>query len=101
MTKRPLTSSDWFGKASAGLILGFLLSLGLCGVFGTMGPGSISFNDAQGQVTMWLMAPFWTGFLSFCFLFGSTLRAWVWLGAANVAVWGLLYFAGKIVGAGA
>lgn len=82
-----LTSRDWFGKATAGLILGFLLSLGLCGLFARFGPGAINFMSAQGQVTMWLMSPLWCGILSFCFLFGSGLRAWAWLGAANIAAW--------------
>ena len=95
---RPLSSRDWFGKASAGLILGFILSLGLCGLFGTMGPGSVDYDSARGQLTMWLTAPLWAGILSGCFLFGSGRRAWAWLAIANVAVWGVLVVAGKVVG---
>ena len=86
-----LTSRDWFGKVSAGLLLGFVLSLGLCGWFAAFGPGSISFMSAQGQVTMWLMSPLWVGILSFCFLFRSGPVAWVWLSLANLGVWGLLF----------
>ena len=82
-----LTSANWFGKAAAGLVLGFTLSLGLCGLFARFGPGDVSFMSGQGQVTMWLMSPLWAGFLSFCFLFRSVARAWLGLGLANLVAW--------------
>lgn len=91
-----LSSRNWFGKACAGTILGFTLSLGLCGVFACFGPGSVSFFSAQGQITMWLMAPLWAGVLSFCFLFRTGLRAWLWLGGANIIIWGALIAAGFV-----
>ncbi len=86
MTAR-LTSRDWFGKASAGLILGFTLALGLCGLFARFGPGAVNFMSAQGQVTMWMMSPLWAGAVSFCFLFRSGPRAWAWFAALNGLVW--------------
>jgi hypothetical protein len=88
--KRELTSRDWFGKSSAGLILGFILALGVSGLLPRLGFGSVGYMAASGQVMMWIMSPVWAGVLSFCFLFGSSLRAWLWLGAANLAVWGAL-----------
>lgn len=82
-------SRDWFGKASAALVLGFTLALGLTSIFGWyfQDAGNPLFS-AQGQMAMWLMAPIWAGILSFCFLFGSGPRAWAWLGAANLLAWG-------------
>ena len=91
-----LSRKNWIGTASAGVILGFVLALGLCGAFARFGPGAIGFFSAQGQVTMWLMAPLWAGILSFCFLFQTGLRAWGWLGLANLCVWGLLYAVGFV-----
>jgi hypothetical protein len=93
-----LTSRDWLGKASAGTLLGFVLALGLCGWFARFGPGAISFMSAQGQVTMWLMAPLWVGILSFCFLFRSGPRAWGWLAVANLFVWSALLAARLFAG---
>lgn len=93
-----LSSRDWPGKAAAGLILGFALALGLCGVFARFGPGAIGFFSAEGQVTMWLMAPLWCLALSFCFLFPSGRSAWAWFGLANGAIWGLLAAVGFVGG---
>lgn len=85
------TGRGWFGKVSAGAVLGFFLSLGCCGVFAVWGPGDVGFFSAQSQLTMWLMAPLWCGVLSFCFLFRSGPSAWLWLGGANLLVWSAVY----------
>ena len=85
--KGELTSRDWFSKASAGLILGFLLALGLSGLLAAALGISDNFFSTKGQLTMWSMSLSWSLVLSFCFLFGSGLRAWIWLGLANVLVW--------------
>ncbi|WP_250458661.1 hypothetical protein [Microbulbifer litoralis] len=98
MSTQKLTSRNWFGKASAGAIPGFALSLALCGLFARFGPGEVGFFSAQAQVTMWLMSPLWACILSFCFLFQSGARAWLWLGGANVVLWGLLYGSALPVG---
>jgi len=76
-----LTSRNWFGKASAGLVCGFALALGLSGLFWLYGPqgGPVS---GRLQFSMWLMGPLWALIFSFCFLFRDGLRAWAWLGAA-------------------
>lgn len=85
------SSSDWLGKVSAALAGGFFLALGLSGIFTMYGLGGVSRFSLQHQVSMWLMSPILVALLSTCFLFRSGVRAWCWLGAANVAVWGLLY----------
>lgn len=84
---RPLSSRDWFGKSSAGLLLGFTLALGASGLFMLAAGVEDTFFSTKGQLAMWLMCPIWALTLSFCFLFRSSLRAWVWLAAANGAVW--------------
>lgn len=94
--KRGLTSRDWFGKASAAVVLGFALSLGLSGLLAwAIGVGDTYFST-RGQLTMWVIAPLWCGILSFCFLFRSGLRAWTMLGAASAAVWLALYLLGAL-----
>ena len=91
-----LTSRDWFGKAAAGLILGLTLALGVSGLLPRLGVGSISYMKTSGQFMMWLMSPIWAGVLSFVFLFRSGARAWLWLGLANLAVWGALLLLGGL-----
>ena len=93
-----LSSKNWLGKVSAGAIAGFLLSLGLCGIFAELGPGQVGNFSAQSQFTMWLMAPLWALILSFCFMFQNGLRAWLWLGGANVFLWGLLFTSALVSG---
>ncbi len=82
-----LSSRDWFGKSVAALFLGFLLALGCSGLFRELAGVGEGYFSTKGQFAMWLMAPVWALTLSFCFLFRSTLRAWLWLGAANFLVW--------------
>lgn len=93
-----LSSRDWLGKASAGLVLGFLLSLGLTSIFGwTFQDAGNPYFSAQGQLAMWLTSPIWAAILSFCFLFRSGYRAWGWLGLANLATWAV-YAACRMLG---
>jgi len=97
--KKELSSRDWFGKSAAGLILGFLLALGAAGLFKLLagvGLGGDSFFSTKGQFSMWLMSPIWALTLSFCFLFRSGLRAWLWLAAANVLVWAPIVLSGGL-----
>ena len=98
MKSQALSSRNWFGKASAGTIAGFFLALAVCGVLAQFGPLEVGTFSAQAQVTMWLMAPLWTLILSFCFLFHNGVRAWAWLGGANVLLWGLLYSSRILLG---
>ena len=87
------TSRDWFGKASAGLILGFGLAIALTGLFAWIGPGGLMHSSAKTQLNMWLISPIWALILSACFLFRSGWRAWGWLGLANTVAFGLLFAA--------
>lgn len=85
-----LSSANWFGKASAGAIAGYLLTIAICGIFSRFGPLEVGFFSAQAQITMWLVAPVWALILSFCFMFQNGWRAWGWLGSANLLAWGIL-----------
>lgn len=88
---QPLSSRDWFGKSAAGLVLGFTLALGASGLFQALTGVGDTFFSTKGQVSMWLMSPVWALTLSLCFLFRTSLRAWLWLGVVNLAVWALAF----------
>ena len=62
-----LTSRNWFGKASAGLVLGYGLALALSGLFAWFGPEGYG-GPVKVQFNMWMMSPIWALVLSFCFL---------------------------------
>lgn len=88
-----LESRHWFGKTCAGVVLGFGLALALSGLFAWLGPDGIGAGDGKNQFTMWLMAPIWAAVLCFVHLFRDSLRAWLWLGAANMTTFGMLALA--------
>ncbi|MFC0205828.1 hypothetical protein [Novosphingobium soli] len=94
--KTELSSRDWFGKASAGLVLGFALALGLSGLLAWAIGVTDTFFSTKGQLTMWSISPTWCIVLSLCFLFRSGLRAWTVLGLATAAVWIALYATGLL-----
>lgn len=96
MSAVELTSRQWFGKASAAVVLGFTLALALTCTFGAIFSRGDSYFTTQGQMAMWLVSPIWCIILSFCFFFRSTARAWAWLGAANLAAWAL-YAATRLI----
>jgi hypothetical protein len=96
MSAAPLTSRNWFGKASAGLIAGFGLAVGLSGLLAWAIGVNDTYFSTKGQLTMWSIAPVWCLTLSFVFLFRSGLRAWAVLGAASGIVWGLLWLLGRL-----
>ena len=76
------TSRDWLSKSSAGVILGFVIAIALSSIYGRIGPGGLFWGGAEPQFVMWMVWPIWTGILSFCFLFRTGVRAWLWLGLA-------------------
>mgnify|MGYP001168456324 FL=1 len=86
-----LGSRDWFGKATAGVILGFGLALASSGLFAWFGPGGILAGTGKTQLNMWLISPVWLTVLGLCFMFPSGRSAWGWLGLANSAAFGMLY----------
>ncbi|MGO1070631.1 hypothetical protein [Lysobacter sp. CA199] len=73
--KPRLESRHWFGKSSAGLVLGFGLALALSGLFAWLGPDGIDGGSGKAQFTMWLISPIWCAVLAFVFLFRTSARA--------------------------
>lgn len=90
-------SRHWLGKGLAGLVAGFGLSLALSGLFAWWGPGGIDAGSGKIQFNMWLVAPIWCAVLSSVFLFRDSVRAWAWLGLANLAAFGLLWAARAVM----
>ncbi len=91
-----LTSRNWLGKASAGLVLGYALALGLSGLLywaiGAAGPGL----STKAQFAMWMISPIWCLIVSFCFFFRSGRQAWSGLGLASALVWLALFATGSL-----
>lgn len=87
MTSVPLSSRNWFPKASAGLVLGLSLSLSFVGIFGLLCHASGDPRSPVSQYLMWLVAPVWAAVLGSCFLFRTGWRAWGILGGINVLLW--------------
>ncbi|TDW65405.1 hypothetical protein EDF57_103589 [Novosphingobium sp. PhB55] len=87
---KPLSSKDWFGKSAAGLVFGFTLALGAAGLFQRLAGIGDTFFSTKGQFAMWLMSPVWALTLSFCFMFRTAVRAWLWLAGANLVVWAIV-----------
>ena len=85
--KAPPIRRDWLSKTIAGTLLGFMLAIGASGLFNEAAT-AITLGT-RAQLAMWLVPPVWFGVLSLGYLFGSGVRAWLWLGVANLLVFGL------------
>jgi hypothetical protein len=90
--ERSAPSRDWLSKTLAGVTGGFGLGIAASGLLVFLTPGA---PDVQNkfQVAMWLVPPVWIGVMSASFMFRSGLRAWAWLGGANIAGFAMLALA--------
>ncbi|MDP5239639.1 hypothetical protein Q9Q94_08865 [Uliginosibacterium sp. 31-16] len=79
---------DWFVKSLAGALLGLTLAFACSGLFALVASGLAP--SARAQLMMWLVVPVWLSVFSGCYFFTSGLRAWLWLGGANLLAWGVL-----------
>ena len=93
---QPLTATNWFGKATAGFVLGLAIAIGISGLLTWAMDLGDTYFSLQGQFTMWMVSPIWCAVLSFCFLFRSGPRAWAILGAATAAIWLALLATGML-----
>lgn len=75
----------WLAKGLAGLLLGLAIAIGVSGLLAWAGPGGVAAPDKY-RVLMWAVLPVWMLVLTFCFLFESGWRAWLWLGGAAILV---------------
>jgi hypothetical protein len=82
---------DWWSKASAGAILGLGLALSLVGLYAYLGPGGIDAPGGRYALMRHLEAFVWIAVFGLCFLFRSGRSAWVWLGAANLIAFAVLF----------
>lgn len=77
-----------WGKATAGIFPGFLLSAGLVGLVSWLLPGPWESTLVAGTLAIF---PVWIGVASAGFLFASGARAWAWLSFGAAASLGLLW----------
>lgn len=89
-----VSNRGWVGKVSAGLICGFLLGLGISGLFKYLVDAGPALYGIESMVSIQLFPIVWTPIVSFCFLFPSTRSAWLWLGLTTVLLWVLLLLLG-------
>ena len=87
MSHARLSSKNWFGKASAGVILGFILTIGLTGLILKFSFGEIHPFSPRGQFLMWIVSPLWACVISFSFLFQSGRQAWLYLTVISLLIW--------------
>ncbi len=98
MNTSELTSKHWFGRASAGLLLGFTFAVGVSAWISWFGPGGLEAGSGKVQFVMWIVAPLWVTVLSTSFLFHSGKRAWTKLGLLNLLCFGGLFIFQYLLG---
>ena len=86
--KAPPIARDWLSKTLAGLLLGLLLGLAASSLFVLLTPALP--NSVRSQLAMWMVVPIWLTALSTVYFFQSGLRAWLWLGAGNILLVGII-----------
>ena len=77
-----------WGQATAGVVLGFTLSTGIGGLYALLAPPSFDTALITGVL---LVMPLWIAIMLLSFRIRSGPRAWLLLGAANLACYGLLW----------
>ncbi|MDO6682321.1 MULTISPECIES: hypothetical protein [unclassified Oceanobacter] len=82
---------DWWSKSLSGIIAGFLLALGISGLFAWWGPGGIDATN-KVQFNMWLIVLVWVPLLATVYLFRNGVRAWLVLGSLALISHTALYF---------
>ncbi len=80
---------DWISRTLGGTLLGFTLAIGCSGLL-TLALGGVPLGT-RAQLAMWLVPPVWLTVLGSCFFFSSGLRTWLWLGLANLVVYGAFF----------
>jgi hypothetical protein len=80
---------DWVSKTLAGVLLGLTLAMAISGVFSQLMLDMPL--PTRGQLMMWMVPPIWLGVASGVYFFASGLRAWLWLGGANLIAYGLMF----------
>ena len=89
-TRQRLQSRHWLGKPLAGTVLGYTLAVALSGIIALLTPGGFA-GEGKVQFNMWMIAPVGATVLGLVCRFRDSLRAWLWLGLANLLAWGVLW----------
>lgn len=84
---------DWISKSLAGVLLGALLAFECSAVFARLASGIPP--PLRVQLGMWMTVPIWLTVASSVYFFGSGRRAWLWLGAVNLVLGGLVFLLRK------
>ena len=74
-------------KAVAATVLGLGLAIALCGLYGWLGPGTLT---DKYMVVLWLLIPVWLTIVSGSFFFKTAKQAWLVLISANIVTFTLL-----------
>jgi hypothetical protein len=74
-------------KAVAAILLGLGLAIALCGLYGWLGPGTMT---DKYMVVLWLLVPVWLTVVSCSFFFKTAKQAWLVLIGANIVTFTLL-----------
>jgi hypothetical protein len=82
-------------KSIAGILLGAPLSAAALGVVLWLWPGH--WESAVIPVLVFFF-PVWVAVMALAYLFRTAPRAWAWLGAANIAAFGLVWLVRDVVG---
>lgn len=86
--RKPAIRPDWVTKTLAGVLLGLALGFGASAIYSDL-HASVPLN-IRGQLAMWIVVPIWLSVLGGVYFFTTGLRAWLWLGAANLLTYGVL-----------
>lgn len=72
----------------AAAVLGLPLSVGLIGLLALAWPGN---QEITALPAIMMAFPVWIAAMVLAFVFKNALRAWLWLGGATLACFGLLH----------
>lgn len=84
--KKTAPQRDWTSKTLAGALLGLTLAFGISAIYSALHT-SLPLN-MRGQLAMWIVPPVCLVTLGGVYFFRSGLRAWCWLGTANLLTYG-------------
>jgi hypothetical protein len=91
LTANEKIQPHWWSKTIAGTVLGLTFAYAIVAIFAWYGPGGID-ATAKVQFNMWLISPIWLLILSFTFLFKTGMKAFIYLGSANIVAYGVFFF---------
>ncbi|GAA0823173.1 hypothetical protein GCM10009111_32440 [Colwellia asteriadis] len=86
----------WWLKTFAGLLFGLTLAYALVGMFAWYGLGGID-APVKVQFNMWMLSPIWLTVLTLTYLFKTGLKAFIYLGLANIVAYSVFFILGWLL----